>query len=75
MGEVLTTDEIHNRYRSEWVLLEDPVVTKDLHVLRGRVVFHSPDRDELDRKAIELKLRHSARLFTGTIDSDTAIVL
>jgi hypothetical protein len=75
MSEILTTAEIQRRFRSEWILLEDPQVSKDLRVLRGRVVFHSPDRDEVDRKAIQLRLRHSAWLFTGMIDAETAIVL
>jgi len=75
MTEILTTQEIYRRFHSEWILLEDPQLSKDLRVLGGRVVFHSSDRDELDRKAMQLQLRHSARLFTGTIDAETAIVL
>ena len=75
MSETPTTEEIYRRFCSEWVLLEDPQLSKDMRVLRGRVVFHSPDREELDRKAMQLRLRHSARLFTGTIDAETAIVL
>jgi hypothetical protein len=41
MGEVLTVKEIHRRFPSEWILLENPVVGKDLNVLGGSVVFHS----------------------------------
>ena len=74
-SQVLSVEQIHSRFKGEWVLVEDPEVDKDLNVLRGRVVFHSKDRDELDRKAIELRLKHSAFLYTGTMPDDTAIVL
>jgi hypothetical protein len=73
--DVLSVEEIHFHFRGEWILIEDPEVDKDLNVLRGRVVFHSKDRDEVDRKAIELRLKHSAFLYTGTMPDDTAIVL
>ena len=73
--EVLSVEEIHSRFKGEWVLVEDPQVDKDLNVRRGRVAFHSKDRDEVDRKAIELRLKHSAFLYTGALPDDTAVVL
>jgi hypothetical protein len=75
MEEILTVAEIESRYPSEWVLVEDPEVNEHQEVVRGRVVFHSRDRDEVDRKAIELKLKHSAFLYTGTMPENAAIVL
>ena len=75
MGEILTGDEIQQRFPSEWVLVQNPILDKDLYVLRGRLDFHSPDREAFDRKAIELRLRHSARLYTGRIDPEIAFAL
>jgi len=60
-----TITEIEESYDQEWVLLEDPEVDEYQRVLGGKVVFHSKDRDEIDQKAIELKLRSSATVFTG----------
>jgi len=74
-GEILTVAAIHARYDSEWVLLENPEVDEQLNVIRGRVVCHSKDRDEVDRKAVALRLRHSAFLYTGKMPEKTAIVL
>jgi hypothetical protein len=64
-NETLTIEEIYARYDSEWVLVQDPEVNEHLEVVRGKVVWHSNDRDEVDRKAIELRLKSSATLYTG----------
>jgi hypothetical protein len=75
MDEILTLDEIKSRFDSEWVLVEDPEVDEQLKVVRGKVLFHTKNRDELDRKMIELRPRSSATLYTGKIPDNTAIVL
>jgi hypothetical protein len=75
MDEVLTAAEIGSRYKSEWVLVEDPETNEALEVLSGKVRFHSKDRDEVYRKAVELRPKRFAMLYTGTIPKDTAIVL
>lgn len=75
MDEVLSRPDIEDRYRSEWVLIADPEVDENLEVVRGKVACHSKDRDEVDRKAIELRLKHSAFLYTGRIPEDVAIIL
>ncbi len=75
MTEVLSLDEIHSRYDAEWVLLMDPEVDEDLHVLRGKVVCHDKDRDVVDRRAIALRLASSAFLYTGEMPENTTIVL
>lgn len=70
MNETLTLDEIHSRFVSEWVLLEDPETTPDLEIVRGKVLWHSADRDELYRKALELRPKHSAIVCTGEAPGD-----
>ena len=75
MGEVLTAEEIEVRFDSEWVLVGDPETDEHLKVLRGTVLWHSKDRDEMYRKAIELRPKRSAFLYTGKMPKGTAIVL
>lgn len=72
---VLTAAEIEARYDSEWVLVGDPETNEQLEVLRGKVLWHSKDRDELYRKAIELRPRDFAILYTGHLPEGTEIVL
>lgn len=75
MGDVLTVAEIETKFNSEWVLVGDPETDDSLHVQRGRVIYHSKDRDEVYRKAVELKPKRFAMLYTGTLPKDTAIIL
>ena len=75
MDDLLTLAEIESRFVSEWVLVEDPETNQTLEVQRGKVRWHSQDRDEVYRKAVELKPKRFAILFTGAIPEDTAIVL
>jgi len=75
VDQVLTMAEIEAQFESEWVLVEDPQTNKDLEVQRGRVCYHSRDRDEVYRKAVQLRPKRFAMLYTGTIPKDTVIVL
>ena len=75
MGDLLTIAEIKARYNSEWVLIEDPQTDEFLEVKRGRVRFHSKDRDEVYREAVKLRPKRFAMLYTGTVPKDTAVVL
>lgn len=54
MDDILTAAEIDQRFEGEWVLVEDPQTDETLHVESGRVRWHSKDRDEVYRKAVEL---------------------
>ncbi|MBV9849502.1 MAG: hypothetical protein JO250_07425 [Armatimonadetes bacterium] len=75
MNEVLTRPEIERQYRDEWILVADPETDEHLNVTRGEVVAHSKDRDEVYQKAVELRLKHSAFLYTGTVPDDVVIIL
>jgi hypothetical protein len=55
MDEILTYDEIKARYAPDWVLIGDLVTDDKLEVVSGRVLFHSPDHDEVNCMAKELK--------------------
>jgi hypothetical protein len=45
--------------------MAEPQTDDQLEVLRGKVVFHSPDADEIYRKAMELKLDRIAVRYLG----------
>ena len=76
MDQLLTIAEIHEQFQSEWVLLENPQTNEQLEVQGGLVRWHSKDRDEVYRKAIELRpkwfamivldCRHKPHNGTGT---------
>lgn len=71
----MTVQEIESRFQDEWILVADPQTNEALELLGGQVVCHSKDRDEVYRRAVALRLKHSAFLYTGKMPEDTAIVL
>ncbi len=75
MGEVMSMAEIQTRFESEWVLVEDPETSEILEVKGGKVLWHSKDRDEVYRKAREMRPQHSAILYTGALPEGTVVVL
>jgi hypothetical protein len=75
MKEILRYEEMKARFPDEWILVGDPQTDDSLQVLSGEVLWHSKDRDELYRKAIELGPRSSAVLYFGQIPDDMVVVL
>jgi hypothetical protein len=75
MNEVMSLVEIRERFDSEWILVGDPETTESLEVTKGKVLWHSKNRDEVYRKARELSPRSSAILYTGKIPEEGAIIL
>ena len=75
MNEIMTLAEIESTFDSEWVLLEDTEVGDHMRILRGKVVCHGKDRDEVYQKLIDLRPRQAATLYTGKMPEDTAIIL
>ena len=75
MNAILPISKIRSKYRNQWVLVEDPKLDKDLEVISGKVVWHSKDRDEVYGKALELRPKHAAFLYTGKLPKDMVIIL
>lgn len=75
MDETLTADEIETRFAPDWVLIGEPQTDGEQKLLSGKVLFHSPDRDEIYRKARELHLDWTAVRYLGAWPEDMALVL
>ncbi len=75
MDEVLTIGEIEEKFESEWVLIEDPSTDESLEVRGGTVRCHGKDRDEVYRRAVQIRPRRFAIVYTGQYAGDTAIAL
>jgi len=75
MEEVLTITQIEARFDSDWILVGDPQTNEALEVQSGKVLWHSKDREEVYRKAVELRPKRSTMLYTGKMPKDTAVVL
>jgi hypothetical protein len=71
----MTIEEIRAQFDSEWVLIDAPQTDEKLNILGGSVLHHSTDRDEVYRKAVTLRPKRSAIVYTGQIPEGTAVVL
>jgi hypothetical protein len=75
--ELLSMDEIKARYADEWVLIDefesDPVT---LEVLRGKVRWHGPDREQVHEYARNLpRPFRSAVQYTGRARGNDLMLL
>ena len=75
MQKILSVSEMKRSFPSEWLLLSDPETDESLEVIKGKMLFHSKDRDEVYREAIRLQPRRFATVYTGQIPRDAAVVL
>jgi hypothetical protein len=74
MNDVLTIAEIEAEFASEWILVADPLVNESVDQ-SGKVCWHGKDRGEVYRKAVELRPKRFAVLYTGRMPKDTAVIL
>jgi hypothetical protein len=65
VDETLTWDEIKARYAPDWVIIDELETDDHLEVVRGKVIFHGPDADELLRKMAGRRFDRIAVLYLG----------
>ncbi len=71
----LTMPEIEVLYDGQWVLL-DEVETDEMCVpVSGRLLFHHPERDEVDRVMMEVDATSIARFYVGRPPEGVAFLL
>lgn len=75
MDVELSITDIEAKFDSEWVLIENPRTDETLEVHGGTVRFHGKNREEVYRRAVEIRPRRFAIVYTGKMPQDTAIVL
>ena len=75
MDELLTIEDIKTRFAPDWVLIGEPRMDENQRLLAGKVLFHSRDREEVYRRAIELRPGHFAFRYLGELPEDMAFVL
>ena len=75
MEGVLTIEEIRERFPSEWVLIGDLQSSERRMVEAGTVLYHSKDREEVDRKVLELRPKRCAIFYMGEPPEDMRYLL
>jgi hypothetical protein len=75
IGEILTATEIRDRYPREWVLIADTESDDLWNVIRGEVLAHSPQREEIDRALTKFKdVRSISIEYTGPIPDEYSVL-
>jgi hypothetical protein len=47
MAEILTWEEITQKFHGEWLLIVQAELDETLGIIRGQVIAHSPNQDEI----------------------------
>ncbi|MGB3263008.1 MAG: hypothetical protein WBA89_03540 [Microcoleus sp.] len=75
ISRILSLEEIFSLYPDEWVLIVNPELDEELNVIRGEVLAHATERDEIYSK---LSLRNGKSVaieYTGSIPDNIAVML
>lgn len=72
---LLNFSEIKRKYPDQWVLIGDPTYDRANRIKRGRVLFHSEDREKIDKAMLETTLNNVAIRYLGTLDKDLSVIL
>ncbi|NER36319.1 MAG: hypothetical protein F6J93_20450 [Oscillatoria sp. SIO1A7] len=68
-GEILTIEEIRNRYPQEWVLIAYRELDENLCIIRGEVLAHSPERQIIYNSLSLRQGKPVAIEYTGLIEN------
>lgn len=75
ISEILTFEEMQRRYHGEWVLIAELKSDENMQVVRGEVLVHSPNRDEVYDVLSAFQGRALAIEYMGTPPADWAVML
>jgi len=70
--EYTSWETIQKQYPDKFVLLENPVFERDVHLKEAILLYKHKSRKKVIEKELELKPHLSALLYTGGIRGDRA---
>jgi ParB-like chromosome segregation protein Spo0J len=74
MAEVLTLEEMKQRYNGEWLLIFCTEVDDAWNLIRGEVLAHSLDRDEVEKALATTTAKVTTIEYVGDIPEDWAVM-
>lgn len=75
MAQVLSIEEMRSQYANEWLLIAYTELDDAMNVIRGEVLAHSIDRDEIYQKLLSTKSKSVAVEYTGAVPDDLVVML
>lgn len=71
----MTFTEQLRQYQGEWILIEYTELDEELNVTAGRVIAHSPNKDEIYRLLAQTQGKNIAVEYVGEFPKDLAVLL
>ncbi|MDJ0687200.1 MAG: hypothetical protein QNJ41_01705 [Xenococcaceae cyanobacterium MO_188.B32] len=75
MSEIMSFEEIKQHYEGEWVLIAYTETDENLQVIKGEVVAHSADKEEIYQALESASDRPLAIEYMGQVPEDIAFIL
>ncbi|WP_036487493.1 hypothetical protein [Myxosarcina sp. GI1] len=75
MSEILTIEEIEQKYRGEWVLVAYSETDEDLETIAGKVIAHSAKKEEIYQALESAEEQSLAIEYMGQVPEDLAYIL
>ncbi len=75
MLPIMTFEEIKHNYDGEWVLIAYTETDEDLQVIKGEVIAHSTNKEEIYQALESAKDQPLAIEYMGQIPEDIAFIL
>jgi hypothetical protein len=73
--DLLNYTEIKKRYNNQWVLIVDPVYDKTNKIVKGKILFHGENRENLDKVMLKSKGKKIAIRYLGKLDKNLSVIL
>lgn len=75
MAESITFQQMKEQYPDQWLLVTTVETDDDMNLVRGEVLAHSVNRDEIYRRLLDVTGKNVAIEYTGDIPEDLAVML
>ena len=75
MSEVMTFEQIEQSYDGQWVLIAYTETDEDLKVVKGKVIAHSANKEDVYQALAEAGEQPLAIEYIGSVPEDLAFIL
>ena len=66
--------DIQKKYRNQWVLVEFSKLHKDLRVKDGKVLAHSPNKEEIYKALLRTRDKNVSIEYCGELPQDLVVM-
>ena len=74
MQEILEFEEMIEKFKGEWLLIEYKDLDEELEVKQGRVVFHSRHKSEVYKRLMDIQGGNMAIEYAGEIPKELTVL-